>query len=44
MMPKERIRFFFIKGDVMNALNIQKKQYTIKWAEKKRHLRMNFFI
>ena len=25
MVPKERI---FLKGDVMNALNIQKKQYT----------------
>ena len=27
MVPKERI---FLKGDVMNALNIQKKQYTPK--------------
>ena len=27
MMPKERI---FLKGDVMNALNIHKKQYTPK--------------
>ena len=27
MIPKERI---FLKGDVMNALNIQKKQYTSK--------------
>jgi len=27
MMPKERI---FLKGDVMNALHIQKKQYTPK--------------
>ena len=27
MIPKERI---FLKGDVMNALNIQKKQYTPK--------------
>lgn len=28
MVPKERI---FLKGDVMNALNIQKKQYTPKF-------------
>jgi hypothetical protein len=27
MVPKESI---FLKGDVMNALNIQKKQYTPK--------------
>ena len=27
MIPKERI---FLKGDVMNALNIHKKQYTPK--------------
>jgi hypothetical protein len=27
MVPKERI---FLKGDVMNALNIQKKKYTPK--------------
>ena len=27
MTPKERI---FLKGDVMNALNIHKKQYTPK--------------
>ena len=27
MVPKERI---FLKGDVMNALNIHKKQYTPK--------------
>jgi len=28
MVPKERI---FLKGDVMNALNIQKKQYIPKF-------------